>query len=345
MRPSSRICPQDQSALITYHYSSAKKVKVLKRLTGGTAQRNAKGDITKAAAYQTREAPIARVEPNRKWFNNTRVISQDALESFRAAVQAQSSNPHTYLMKRNKLPMSLIEEKGNINGLKEHAAKIAVDSQPFSETFGPKAQRKRPKLDFNSIEDLAGRTGSMHDTYIERLEQAKLLSGTSGDAEESENATNPNNPHGELTSAREFIFMKGTSKRIWNELYKVIDSSDVILHVLDARDPDGTRCRSVEKYIRTEAPHKHLVFVLNKVDLVPSKVAVSRKATPALRFPHIPTPPPLWFPHLQVKDLYLLPCIGSVTRWEEQKRLACPKPSWPRVDQLPFWLPVNRVRT
>jgi ribosome biogenesis GTPase A len=73
--------------------------------------------------------------------------------------------------------------------------------------------------------------------------------------------------------------MKGTSKRIWNELYKVIDSSDVILHVLDARDPDGTRCRSVEKYIRTEAPHKHLVFVLNKVDLVPSKVAVSNSSS------------------------------------------------------------------
>ena len=30
----------------------------------------------------------------------------------------------------------------------------------------------------------------------------------------------------------------------------------------------------MEKYVREEAPHKHLVFVLNKVDLVPSKVAV-----------------------------------------------------------------------
>jgi nuclear GTP-binding protein len=193
-------------------------------------------------------------------------------------------------MKRNKLPMDLIEDKGQVNGLKQHAAKIAVGSQPFAETFGPKAQRKKPKLDFSSIEDLAGRTDTMHDTYLERLEQAKLLSGTSGDAE-NENSF-ANNPDGDLTAAREvsnvppqttsqssntiqFIFMKGTSKRIWNELYKVIDSSDVILHILDARDPDGTRCRSVEKYIRTEAPHKHLVFVLNKVDLVPSKVAVS----------------------------------------------------------------------
>ena len=26
------------------------------------------------------------------------------------------------------------------------------------------------------------------------------------------------------------IFAKGQSKRIWNELYKVIDSSDVIIH-------------------------------------------------------------------------------------------------------------------
>lgn len=197
--------------------SDAKKVKVLKRLTDGKAERNAKGDITKAAVYQSREAPVARVEPNRKWFNNTRVISQDALDSFRSAVQAQASDPTTYLMKRNKLPMSLIETPGQIPGLKQHAAKIAVGSQPFSETFGPKAQRKRPKLDFSSIEDLAGRTDTMHDTYLERLEQAKLLSGTSGEEKESFN----DNPNGELTSAREFIFMKGTSKRIWNELYKV----------------------------------------------------------------------------------------------------------------------------
>ncbi|KIO17295.1 hypothetical protein M407DRAFT_33043 [Tulasnella calospora MUT 4182] len=46
------------------------------------------------------------------------------------------------------------------------------------------------------------------------------------------------------------VFSKGTSKQICGELYKVIDSSDVIIHVLDARDPLGTLCQSVIDYQR-----------------------------------------------------------------------------------------------
>ena len=86
------------------------------------------------------------------------------------------------------------------------------------------------------------------------------------------------------------IYSKGQSRRIWGELYKVIDSSDVIIHVLDARDPLGTRCRSVEKHIRDEKPHKHLVFLLNKVDLVPTWVTVSFLSRPV--FALLPLPPP-----------------------------------------------------
>ena len=71
---------------------------------------------------------------------------------------------------------------------------------------------------------------------------------------------------------RHSIFEKGLSKRIWGELYKVIDSSDVVIYVLDARNPNGTRTKSLEEHLRRNCPNKHLVFVLNKCDLVPTSV-------------------------------------------------------------------------
>lgn len=66
------------------------------------------------------------------------------------------------------------------------------------------------------------------------------------------------------------IFKKGQSSRIWGELYKVLDSSDVVVQVLDARDPMGTRSFHVEEHLKKNAPHKHLILLLNKADLIPS---------------------------------------------------------------------------
>jgi nuclear GTP-binding protein len=255
-------------------YRDAKKVKTLNMFKDGKAQHNAAGKVTKAAHFQTKEVPQARIEPNRKWFTNSRVIGQDALNSFREAMAERASDPYSVLLKTNKLPMSLIRDGEGKNGLKQHQAKMTVEASPFGDVFGPKAQRKRVKLGVSSLEDLADDSVKSHDTYLDRLEQAKLLSGNSGpEAEAIGEAAVPDDGH--ITSAREAIFNKGQSKRIWNELYKVIDSSDVVIHVLDARDPLGTRCRSVEKYIKEEAPHKHLIFVLNKCDLVPTGVAAS----------------------------------------------------------------------
>lgn len=244
--------------------SNAKKIKALNMRTEGKPQRNAQGKITKSASYQSRDTPSARVEPNRRWFNNTRVISQDSLKAFREAMAEKANDPYQVLLKSNKLPMSLIRDGSDTNGLKQHEAKMTVESSPFADVFGPRAQRRRVRLGVSSLSDLAEDTERSMDTYEERMGQSRLL-GPDAEAD---------------TLAVEPIFSKGQSKRIWNELYKVIDSSDVVIHVLDARDPPGTRCRSVEKYLREEAPHKHLVFVLNKCDLVPTSVCVSRLCYP-----------------------------------------------------------------
>lgn len=54
-------------------YRDAKKVKYVNMLKGGTAIRNAKGEIVRAADYQSTETPTARIAPNRKWFGKDHV--------------------------------------------------------------------------------------------------------------------------------------------------------------------------------------------------------------------------------------------------------------------------------
>ena len=49
-----------------------------------------------------------------------------------------------------------------------------------------------------------------------------------------------------------------------------MDSSDVIIQVLDARNPLGTRSTQIEHYLKKEKPHKQLLIVLNKIDLIPT---------------------------------------------------------------------------
>ncbi|KAJ7096388.1 P-loop containing nucleoside triphosphate hydrolase protein [Mycena epipterygia] len=73
-------------------------------------------------------------------------------------------------------------------------------------------------------------------------------------------------------------------------LHKVIDQSDIVILVLDARDPEGCRSRLVEEEVRRrESEGKKLVFVLNKVDLIPHANAQQwlkhlRHSTPTLPF-------------------------------------------------------------
>uniref|UniRef100_A0A8C9ET29 Nucleolar GTP-binding protein 2 n=1 Tax=Pavo cristatus TaxID=9049 RepID=A0A8C9ET29_PAVCR len=219
-------------------------------------RRNKRGKVIKPLQYQSTVAPgtVARVEPNIKWFGNTRVIKQSSLQKFQEEMETVMKDPYRVVMKQSKLPMSLFHDR-----IKPHTSRVHIlDTETFETTFGPKAQRKRPNLAASDVQSLLESAEASSECYDQGKDRDLVTEDT-----------------GVRDEAQEEIFKKGQSKRIWGELYKVIDSSDVVVQVLDARDPMGTRSPHVESYLKKEKHWKHLIFVLNKCDLVPTWATVS----------------------------------------------------------------------
>ncbi|XP_046565803.1 nucleolar GTP-binding protein 2-like [Haliotis rubra] len=223
-------------------------IKRLQMYKNFKAKRDRKGKILSPAPFQSTLASgtVARVEPNRRWFGNTRVVTQTALQTFQDEMAKVKRDPYKIVMQQTKLPITLLNEAA------KHARVHLLDTESFQSTFGKKCQRKRPNLKVADMSTLVQQAEKLGDSY-DITKDHDLVEEDTGVKDETP----------------EIVFKAGQSKRIWNELYKVIDSSDVVVQVLDARDPLGTRCYQVEKYLKKEKSHKNLIFVLNKVDLVP----------------------------------------------------------------------------
>ncbi|CAJ1051316.1 guanine nucleotide-binding protein-like 3-like protein [Xyrichtys novacula] len=65
---------------------------------------------------------------------------------------------------------------------------------------------------------------------------------------------------------------ENSRKAYYREFKKVVEASDVILEVLDARDPLGCRCPQVEQAVIQSGTNKKIVLVLNKIDLVSKEI-------------------------------------------------------------------------
>ncbi|KAI4374704.1 hypothetical protein MLD38_012667 [Melastoma candidum] len=184
-------------------------------------KRDRKGKIL-SHELQSKELPNTRIQPDRRWFGNTRV--------------------------ERKLPLSLL------NDPKKQARVHLLNREPFADAFGPKSKRKRPSLGATDYESLLKKADGSQDAFEEKYDEKAEANGEDGFRD----------------LVRHTMFEKGQSKRIWGELYKVIDSSDVVVQVLDARDPQGTRCRHLEKHLKEHCKHKYMVLLLNKCDLIPA---------------------------------------------------------------------------
>ncbi|XP_043673553.1 nucleolar GTP-binding protein 2 [Vespula pensylvanica] len=244
-------------------------IKRLQMYRNQRPKRNRVGKIISPAPFQGWHAPgtMSRVEPSQRWFGNSRVISQNALQKFQSELGAVMSDPYKVVMKPTQLPVTLLQQKA------ANARVHLLDTESFESVFGPKMIRKRPNLAIATYDELQKLAEEKEETY-DKEKDSKDYDLIREDT-------------GIRDMQRDWIMAAGQSKRIWNELYKVIDSSDVVLQVLDARDPMGTRSPPVEKYLKTEKPHKHLMFILNKVDLVPNWVTQRWVAILSSEYPTI----------------------------------------------------------
>ncbi|VTZ66548.1 nucleolar GTP-binding protein 2, putative [Plasmodium chabaudi chabaudi] len=199
---------------------------------------------------------VRRIEPSIKWFNNTRTISQNKLEIFRNKLEEHTNDPFSVVIKRSKLPMELLkDEKDCVT--KKYKNENFLKIENYNDIYSKNKKRKKPKLNFESLEEYANNA------------QQKILNYET----DKDNSLVHKKSNVEKKYIKDHLLRIGQSKRIWTELYKVIDSSDIILEVLDARDPIGTRCKKLEESLKKDRAHKHIILILNKVDLIPTSVA------------------------------------------------------------------------
>jgi len=284
-----------------------------------------RGDLTSSVV---KEPGAGRIPPNRRWFGNTRTIDQESLQTFRESISGAERDPYTIVLRQRHLPWTLIKEgmeardverfehaagRANLRshalaegsemtrGVRFKSSQALLRLEPFAETFHQRRWRKRPRIAFDSIEELAE---SVRDTATTAAAAAGAAQATTAEpgagSEEPRPEAGPDTlrsrslppvpgaerstagslkklapeqvPERSIDALGKTAYTKGQSHRIWSELYKVIDASDVVLFVLDARDPLGTRIPLIENMLRKEHAHKHLAFVLNKCDLVPKQV-------------------------------------------------------------------------
>ena len=110
------------------------------------------------------------------------------------------------LLKHTTLPVSLFNENSE---RQKRPPLLNVES--FEDTFGPKARRKRPKLGGYGMDDYINSISEKFENYDEEKDTSVV------------------DPNQEKKQVREKVLEKGQSKRIWEELYKVVDSSDVVV--------------------------------------------------------------------------------------------------------------------
>jgi len=164
--------------------------------------------------------------------------------------------------KKEKKVANKGKSAGGVQKSKNKNKKIVIpNSFPFKAELLKQAEIAKQEKLKEKAEKKVAKKKERQEASTKTLEQLKEESELKQEAFDKTLLDNTKNSEGEL---------KGEHLNVhdfYSELNKVIKQSDVIIEVLDARDPLGSRCLQIEHLIRCQK--KKLVLLLNKIDLVP----------------------------------------------------------------------------
>ncbi|KAG7238340.1 hypothetical protein INR49_031056 [Caranx melampygus] len=136
-------------------------------------------------------------------------------------------------------------------------------SAPFKEEVLREAEERRLKIE----EEKERKKQAKKEERAQKRKKEKEAASKDTEPTAKKARQDENGKHSKKSTAPD----KNSKQYLCGELNKVIDASDVVIEVLDARDPLGCRCPQLEEAVLQREGNKKLLFVLNKIDLVPKE--------------------------------------------------------------------------
>lgn len=158
-----------------------------------------------------------------------------------------------------------LRKEAKKKGLKKPVKKDpgVPNSAPFKEEVLREAEERRLQIEEEKErkrqtkkEERAQKRKKEKEAAVKEAEPSTKKARTNTAVNKSEKRPTPN---------------KNSKQHLCNELNKVINASDVIIEVLDARDPLGCRCPQLEEAVLLKGGNIKLLLVLTKIDLVPKE--------------------------------------------------------------------------
>ncbi|OWF35042.1 guanine nucleotide-binding protein-like 3 homolog [Mizuhopecten yessoensis] len=166
-------------------------------------------------------------------------------------------------VRQHKKKVKKLERKNGSKKMKKDPG--IPNSLPFKESVLKEAQERKQRLE----EEQEKKKQKRKKDRARNLAKKRNLEGMLKDAQkrggEFEKKKTVTEDNGKASGKA----VETSLKAFYKEFRKVVDVADVVLEVLDARDPLGSRCAEMEEAIISSGANKRLVLVLNKIDLVP----------------------------------------------------------------------------